>query len=202
LHPAQSIIDERAVDPHAAQAALDRLARRIREALVAGACALAAAVVFLVLGDLAIALPAVAGALAAVVVAGLARGDRQALIVRLISQRSAYAIRDVARAAERMATPAARRELSRSLTRLVLEAEGLEPRNPLQQGLPERVRSHAADLLAVAYLLAGDAKIHPATLALLGRLMGSPMRSPLFNPLVPEQHLRMALQRARASMQA
>jgi hypothetical protein len=201
MNPAHSIIDERAVDPHAARAALDRLAQRMRDALLGAAAAFGVGLALLVAGQRTLLLPLGAGALAGVVVGLLARGDRDALILRLVGQRSAYAIPEVARAAGRLATPAARRELARSLTRLVLEAEGFEPNNPTIYALPDRVAAHAEELLSVAYLLAQDSvKVHPATVSLLNRLLSSPMRSPLYNPQVPEQHLGIALQRARAAM--
>jgi hypothetical protein len=203
MYPAQSIIDDRAVDPHAAQAALDRLQRRIRDSLRCAVAALVAAATLLVLGQRTLVLPLAIGALAGAIVAALTRSDRQALLVRLVGQRSAYAIPEVARAAERLATPAMRHELARSVVRVVLEAEGLEPRNPMGYALPDRVSAHADDLLSVAYLLAQDGvRVHPATMALLNRLLSSPARSPLFNPQVPEQHLAMALQRVRCSMES
>src|SRR4051812_25481409 len=125
MNSAQSIIDDRAVDPHAAQAALDRLSQRYRDGLTWGGTAALVAILFALAGRFDLAGPALTGAIAGLVVALLARSDRQALIVRLVGQRSAYAIPDVARAAERIATAAARQALSRSLTRLVLEADGL-----------------------------------------------------------------------------
>src|SRR4051794_38967146 len=201
MNSAHSIIDDRAVDPHAAQGALDRLGQRGRDALSWGGAAALGAVVLALLGRYDLTIPAAAGAIAGVVVAMLARSDRQALIVRLVGQRSAYAIPDVARAAERIATPAARQQLARSLTRLVLEADGLEPSSPVLFALPDRVSSHAAELLGVAFLLAHESvKVHPASIALLNRLLCSPLRSPLFNPQVPPQHLRMALQRVRGGI--
>ena len=55
------------------------------------------------LGHTEIALPAGAGALTGLFVAAVARGERGALVARLIGQRSAYQIPEVVRAAERMA---------------------------------------------------------------------------------------------------
>ena len=56
-------------------------------------------------------------------------------------------------------------------------------------------------LLSIAYLLAREGvRVHPAALALCGRMIDSVTRSPLYNPRVPEQHLRIALQRVRASI--
>jgi hypothetical protein len=85
----------------------------------------------------------------------------------------------------------------------VFVAEGIEPRAPGVEGIPERILPHADDLLGLAFLLASsNVKVHPATLALLDRLLGSANRSPLYNSEVPEQHLRIAVQRIRASLDA
>ena len=62
---------------------------------------------------------------------------------------------------------------------------------------------YADDLLGLAFLIASDGvKVHPASLALLDRLLGSTMRSPLYSRVIPEQHLRIAIQRVRASIDA
>ena len=55
----------------------------------------------------------------------------------------------------------------------------------------------------LAFLIACDGvKVHPASLALLDRLLGSTMRSPLYSRAIPEAHLRIAIQRLRASIDA
>jgi enoyl-CoA hydratase/carnithine racemase len=196
-----SILDDVAVDPHAAEAALVRLSERVREGLAVAGCALLGGLAATLLGHLALLLPALAGAVAGIYVALTARGDRTALVARLVGQRSAYAIPAVADAARHLSCVERRRRMSRSLSRLVLEAAELEPRGMYASPLPARVLAHGDDLLAVAFLLAQErVKVHPASIALLDRLLSSPMRSPLFNPYVPEQHLRLALQRVRAAI--
>jgi hypothetical protein len=201
VHDVISIIDERAIDPHLARATLDRLSRRAREGLIGSLCALAAGALLAVAGQFGIAIPAALGAIAGLVVYLHARSDRGALVQRLVSQRSCYEIPEVERAAARMATSDLRRALSRSLARLVLETHGLEPRNPLRPALPARIAAHTDEMLSISYLLAREGvRIHPAALALCGRMVESAARSPLYNPRVPEQHLRIALQRIRASI--
>jgi hypothetical protein len=193
-----SIIDERAVDPHLARATLDRLSSRAREGLIGALCALVAGAVFATVGQFAIAIPAGLGAIAGLVVWLHARSDRGALVLRLVSQRSCYDIPEVERAAAQMATSELRRTLSRTLTRIVLETYGLEPLNPMRIVLGERVDEHCDEILSIAYLLAREGvRIHPAALALCGRMVDSTVRSPLYNARVPEQHLRIALQRIR-----
>ena len=78
----------------------------------------------MLLGYQEIALPACAAALTGFFVAAVARGERGALVARLVGQRSAYQIPEVARAAERMSCAAHRHELARALTRLVLRRRG------------------------------------------------------------------------------
>ena len=70
-------------------------------------------------------------------------------------------------------------------------------------GISARILPHADDLLGLAFLIACDGvKVHPASIALLDRLLGSTMRSPLYSPAIPEAHLRIAIQRLRASIDA
>ena len=198
-----SILDDVAIDPHAAAAALTRLTGRVREGLALAGCAVLGGLAATLLGHVTFLLPAIAGAIAGIYVALMARSDRGALVARLVSQRSAYAIPAVAAAAKRISTLERRRGISRSLSRLVLEAAELEPRRMSSSPLPARILAHGDELLAVAFLLAQEkVKVHPASVALLDRLLTSPLRSPLFNPHVPEQHLRLALQRVRAAIAA
>ena len=155
------------------------------------------------LGYQEIAVPACAAGLTGFFVAAMARGERGALVTRLIGQRSAYGIPEVARAADRMASKAHRHELARALGRLVLVAEGIEPARVGVDGIAERILPHADDLLGLAFLMACDGvKVHPASIALLDRLLGSTMRSPLYSRVIPEPHLRIAIQRLRASIDA
>jgi hypothetical protein len=196
-------VDDHAVDPHAAAAAIARLTQRARDAALGAGLALVIGVGLVVLGHAEIALPAGAGALAGLFLAAVARGERGALVARLIGQRSAYQIPEVVRAAERLACMSRRRELARALTRLVLVAEGVEPAAVGSEGIPERISAYADDLLGLAFLIASDGvKVHPATLALLDRLLGSTLRSPLYNRAIPEPHLRIAIQRMRSSIDA
>ena len=198
-----SVVDDHAVDPHAAAAVLARLAQRARDAALGAVLALLLGFGSCSLGYMEIALPAGAAALTGLFVAAVARGERGALVARLIGQRSAYQIPEVARAAERMACMGRRQELARALARLVFVAEGIEPATMGIDGIPERIAQHSDDLLGLAFLIASDGvKVHPATLALLDRLLGATSRSPLYNRAIPEQHLRIAIQRMRASIDA
>jgi hypothetical protein len=201
--PLASIVDDSAVDPHAAAAVLARHTQRMRDAALGAVLALVLGGGLALLGHQEIALPACAAALTGFFVAAVARGERGALVERLIGQRSAYQIPEVARAAERMASPRHRHDLARALSRLVFVAEGIEPASTGLEGIAERILPHADDLLGLAFLIASDGvKVHPASLALLDRLLGSTTRSPLYSRAIPEQHLRIAIQRIRASIDA
>jgi hypothetical protein len=196
-----SVVDDHAVDPHAAAAVLARLTQRTRDAALGAGLAVVIGLGLVLLGYMQIALPAGAAAVTGLFVAAVARGERGALVARLIGQRSAYQIPEVARAAERMACMGRRQELARALARLVFVAEGIEPATIGVDGIPERIAQYADDLLGLAFLIASDGvKVHPATLALLDRLLGATSRSPLYNRAIPEQHLRIAIQRMRSSI--
>jgi hypothetical protein len=196
-----SVVDDHAVDPHAAAAVLARLTQRTRDAALGAGLAVVLGLGLVLLGYMQIALPAGAAAVTGLFVAAVARGERGALVARLIGQRSAYQIPEVARAAERMACMGRRQELARALARLVFVAEGIEPATIGVDGIPERIAQYADDLLGLAFLIASDGvKVHPATLALLDRLLGATSRSPLYNRAIPEQHLRIAIQRMRSSI--
>jgi hypothetical protein len=198
-----SVVDDHAVDPHLAEAALARLAQRTRDAAVAAIMALVVGLGLALVGYQQIALPACAAGLTGFFVAAVARGEHGALVSRLVGQRSAYQIPAVARAAERMASASHRTALARALSRLVLVAEGIEPGAAGIDGIAERILPHADELLGLAFLIASDGvRVHPASLALLDRLLGSTSRSPLYNRAIPEAHLRIAIQRLRASIDA
>ncbi|MDX6561202.1 MAG: hypothetical protein QOD65_1016, partial [Gaiellales bacterium] len=81
--PFASIVDDHAVDPHTAAAALARLAQRTRDALVAAVTALVLGLALVLLGYGEIALPACAAGLTGFFVAAVARGERGALVARL-----------------------------------------------------------------------------------------------------------------------
>ena len=117
------------------------------------------------LGYQEIALPACAAGLTGFFVAAVARGERGALVARLVGQRSAYQIPEVARAAERMAsTRAPPRARART-----------HPPRPRRRGhragarrastaSPSASSPHADDLLGLAFLIASDGvKVHPAS---------------------------------------
>jgi hypothetical protein len=193
-----SIINEYAVDPFLAKVALERLRNRARDAFGGAAAAAAAAVPLLVIGQMPVAVASVAGAIAGGVVCAYARADRTALLARLVHQRSAYEIADVAKAAEALVTPEVRVRLAASIGRLVLEADGFEPADPRLTPSYSRVREYRDDFIAVAFHLARPAsRVHPTAVAMMDRLLTHATMSPLFNERLPVTQVRTALHRVQ-----
>jgi hypothetical protein len=203
VHEPASIIHDSAVDPFLAKVALERLSARSRDAVLGAAAAAGAAVPLVFLGQMPIAVAAAAGAIAGGVVAAYARADRMALIARLVHQRSAYEIADVAKAAEALVTPQVRAKLARTIGRLVLEADGFEPADPTLAPCYSRVREYRDEFLAVAFHLARPAsRVHPTAVALVNRLLSHATMSPLYNERLPANQVRIALHRVQLAIDA
>ena len=128
--PLASIVDDHAVDPHAAAAALARLAQRTRDAALAAVMALVVGLGLVLLGYQEIALPACAAAPHRLL---RRRGcSRRARRARRASHRPAFRVPDPRGRAGCRAhgEHAHRHELARALARLVFVAEGIEPAPP------------------------------------------------------------------------
>ena len=201
MHEPASIINDYPVDPFLAKVALERLRARARDALTGAAAAAGASVPLLVLGQMPVAVASFAGAVAGVVVGAYARADRTALLARLIHQRSAYEIADVARAAEALVTPEMRIRLAGTIGRLVLEADGFEPADPELTPSYSRVREYRNEFLAVAFHLARPTShVHPTAVAMMERLLTHATMSPLFNERLPVTQVRIALHRVQLAI--
>ena len=198
-----SIIHDSAVDPFLAKVALERLTARARDAVLGATAAAGAAVPLVLLGQTPVAVAAAAGAIAGGVVAAYARADRMALIARLVHQRSAYEIADVAKAAQALVTPQVRARLARSIGRLVLEADGFAPADPKLAPSYSRVREYRDEFMAVAFHLARPAsRVHPTAVALVDRLLSHPTMSPLYNERLPATQVRIALHRVQQAIES
>jgi hypothetical protein len=196
-----SIINEYAVDPFLAKVVLERLRSRARDAFGGAAAAAGASVPLLVLGQMSVAVASFAGAIAGGVVCAYARADRTALLARLVHQRSAYQIADVAKAAEALVTPQVRARLAASIGRLVLEADGFDPADPRLTPSYSRVREYRDEFLAVAFHLARPAsRVHPTAVAMMDRLLTHATMSPLFNERLPVTQVRVALHRVQMAI--
>ena len=202
MHEPASIINEYAVDPFLAKVALERLHARARDACTGAAAAAGASVPLLVLGQMPVAVASFAGAIAGGLVCAYARADRTALLQRLVHQRSAYEIADVARAAEALVTPQVRTKLAAAIGRLVLEADGFEPADPRLTPSYSRVREYRSEFLAVAFHLARPAShVHPTAVALMDRLLTHATMSPLYNERLPVTQVRVALHRVQLAIE-
>jgi hypothetical protein len=194
-------VHEHAIDPFLARAALDRLADRAREALLWSAIAAAAGVTLIVVGQPRFGFPPLLGAIVGILVGLLARSDRQALVGRLVRQRSAYAIEEVAALGSRLVTPEARAFGARAIGQLVLEAEGLVPANPAHATRNARVRACRAELVSIAFHLArSESEVHPTSILLLHRILTSSPTSPLYRAESSDATLRSVLRRVEAGI--
>jgi hypothetical protein len=170
--------------------------RRLVGALGLAGLAVAAAAV---LPDLR--LPLVAGAVAALITAGVAMSRRRALLALLVQARDAYRLEAVAEAGTRFATRARRERLAAWLRRIVHAAESSEHQAAYTAtALEARVLARKARLLAVAAALEDrEHELHPAGVAIVHRLLTRPSVSPLFNPGLEEQVLDDTLHRVEAA---
>lgn len=201
MHEPASIINDHAVDPFLANVALERLRDRARDAFSGSAAAAGAGVPLLVLGQAPVAVASFAGAVAGAVICAYARADRTALLARLVHQRSAYEIADVAKAAEALVTPEVRVRLARTIGRMVLEADGFEPADPKLSPSYSRVREYRDEFLAVAFHLARPtSRPHPTAVAMMDRLLTHATMSPLFNERLPVTQVRIALHRVQLAI--
>ena len=145
--------------------------------------------------------PPLLGAVVGVLVSFLARSDRQALVGRLVRQRSAYGIEEVAQLGSRLVTPQARTYAARAIGQLVLEAEGLVPGNPLHAARNARVRACRSELISIAFNLArSEAEVHPTAILLLHRILTCSPTSPLYRLESSDASLRSALRRVEAGI--
>jgi hypothetical protein len=196
-----SIVNDQAVDPFLARVVLDRLRYRARDGILGGAVAATFGLALIAIGQMPVGFAALAGGFAGVVVWAYARADRTALITRLVHQRSAYEIEEVAAAAEALVTPHARGRLAASIGRLVLEADGLEPPSPAFAPCYSRIREYRAEFIAVAFHLCSPrSRVHPSAAALITRLLTQAAVSPLYNERLPAHQVRTALNRILAAI--
>jgi len=197
------VVDERAIDPFLARAALERLSDRAREGLAWATAAAVLGVVLIAMGEPRFGFPPLLGTVVGLAVAAVARADRHALVARLVRQRSAYEIPEVAETAGRLVTADACAHAARAVGRVLLEAEGLAPSNPAHRDRHARVRACRPELVAIAFHLArGDARVHPTALLLLQRILTATQSSPLYRADGTVPTLRAALRRVEAGIDA
>jgi hypothetical protein len=195
------VVYDNALDPHTARIALERLRWRAREAAELAAALTVTAFVLGWLGGAASVVPVIVGAVFAVGVWGAALSERTGLLSRLVGQRSAYVIPDVAAAGAHLATPQERARLAEALVRLVAAAEDARSRSGVVAPAAARVGRHADELRTLVAALRDErVEVHPSTVVLVRGLLEWPLRSPLYNVEIPETTLRIVLGRIRASV--
>jgi hypothetical protein len=178
-------------------AALRSLTRRMLAAAltltaIAGATALVSTRVAISFG--------VAGGAALIVAAGAQRRGR-GLLSRLLWVRAAYRLDVVRAAGSDFATPQRCRRLAAGLRRVVAFGDGEFALPGYVASLDERVLERRGRLLALADAFESPRPIHPASVALLHRLLTLPASSPLYNPALGEDLLDLTLHEIEAGLE-
>jgi hypothetical protein len=182
------------------EAAETSVARKRRHAVEGFVCAGAVATAAVALGffSIRVALALGAGAALQAVVALALWLRRRELIERLAVHPEAYTIPDVARFGSRVASVRGRQELAARLEALVRQTD-----SPWHVHLTDRVRLHARDLEAIAReLVVPSSYVRPASAVACRRLLTRTVRSPLYNPHLPEEDLTAVLARIRTGINA
>jgi hypothetical protein len=151
--------------------------------------------------------PQIAVALAAAAVltmalCGRSVWRRRELLGALLLDRDAYSIEAVRHRAAHFANPARRHRLGKWARTIVRVANGEElPASANVRVISERVQPERERLLRIADALEDDARpIHPASVALMHRLLTRPGLSPLYNPGLEADLLDLALHRVEAGV--
>jgi hypothetical protein len=185
------------VDVRTLESAAEELGQRRRRAFESGVLGAAtaglAALSLLVSAQLALAL-AVGAAVEAAIALGVFLG-RQELIARLALDPAAYVLREVHRYGTRVAAPARRARLAAWLAELAVEAS-----LPGSLYLRDRVALVAGELETLASELRSALHVQPATVVACERLLTRPVESPLYNPRLPVDDLRITLRRIRSNL--
>ena len=141
-----------------------------------------------------LALPLFVGALASSVLAGRAFFRRSELFDRLLLDRDAYAIPEVRRRAEELASPENRRALAHALRSRLTPAPGCST--------SPRVALVADELRALAGELDDETlSLDPACAVRCHQLLNNYAESPLLNYLLPEQDVQVWLRRIRCGFE-
>jgi hypothetical protein len=141
-----------------------------------------------------LALPFFLGALTVGVLAGRTVFERDDLTHRLLLDRDAYAIPEIRRKAEGLATMENRRMLAGAVRRTLTPVPGYQTR--------ARVRAVAEELEALACELEDERLLlDPGCAVQCTELITVYMDSPLFNELLPAEDLRVQLRQIRAGFQ-
>lgn len=185
------------MDVQTIEGVADELRRRRRRAVESAALAALtgalAGAALLVSWQLAVALAV--GAVVEAVVALAVLDRRRELIARLALNPAAYVLREVHRYGTRVAAPARRTRMAAWLVEIASETAV-----PGSLYLRDRVALVRHELEALAHELRSALHVQPATVVACQRLLTRPAESPLYNPCLPADDLRLALRRLRADL--
>jgi hypothetical protein len=141
-----------------------------------------------------LALPLFIGALASAVLAGRALFRRLELFDHLLLDRDAYAIPEIRRRAENMASMESRRTLAQAVRTRLTPAPGY--------GVAERVALAAEELKSLAAELDDETlSLDPACAVRCDRLLNNYADSPLLNTLLPAQDVQLWIRQIRSGFQ-
>jgi hypothetical protein len=189
------VVDARALE-HAA-ADLRRRRRRAGEAaLLAAATGVGAALASLLAEPLA--LPLLVGAVLEALLAVRALHSNRERVARLALDPAAYVLPEVQRYGHRLSALGQRARLSAWILEILAEAH-----LPGNLFLGERVLRFARELEELARdLVRPDACVQPASAVACTRLLTHTVESPLYNPRLPADDLRVAVRRIRSGISA
>jgi hypothetical protein len=141
-----------------------------------------------------LALPLLIGALASVVLAGRAFFRRLELFDQLLLDRDAYAIPQIRRRAENMASMESRRALAQTVRTRLTPVPGY--------GVAERVALAAEELKSLAAELDDETlSLDPACAVRCDQLLNNYADSPLLNTLLPAQDVEIWIRQIRSGFQ-
>jgi hypothetical protein len=196
------LIDDAYRNLSAASARLAELRHRMVAMLEWCVSLLVLGAVLWLIGSPGLALSVAAGAIAALVIGGLALDERRRLVLGLVAQGDAYSIPQVRALADRFANdPSQRRRIASSL-RTAARAGRAGIRAPMMVS-PGRVVSHGPRLLALATAFEDERRVvSPSAMALCRTLLSDGAGSPLYNPNLPERDLDRVLAAVEAGITA
>jgi hypothetical protein len=199
--PLKSVLERDAPRSPEAEAKLVVLRQQARDfAIAAGLGAGGTAIAVAVAPQLAVALAA--AAVLMIVLTGRSLWRRRELLNALLLDREAYSLEAVRDRATRFITLERRRRLGKWARTIVMVAKGEElPASASVRVLADRVLPRHERLLRIADALEDDDRpVHPASVALMHRLLTRPGLSPLYNPGLDEDLLDLALHRVEAGV--
>jgi hypothetical protein len=196
-----TLLDNAPLSLSAASAQLAALRHRALQMVEWFAALVVLAVVLLFAESVALAGSVGAGAIAALVIGGLAVDERRRLLLALVAMGDANSIPEVGALAERLAhDPTERRRVAASLRTAAHTDPATGSRAPMLVA-PGRVARYAPRLLALADAI-GDVRVSvsPSAVALCRRLLTDGAGSPLYNPNLSERELDRVLAAVEAGV--